>query len=111
MAMSVTKPIFLFHRSNLITRRLFLAAAAASVAARRVDASNAQAQEAASSTVPATWRPWLLDTADQVRPADPGLPTDEERMELLDLQSTRTAATAVTVSAWGDGPAVLPWSD
>jgi hypothetical protein len=66
---------------------------------------------AASPSDPASWRTWLLDADDQLRPANPGSPTDDERSELLTLQSGRTASTAATVAKWGDGPAVLPWTD
>lgn len=58
----------------------------------------------------AGWRTWLLNSADELRPAAPGNPTTAELDELIAFQAQRTAETAATVAQWGEGPAVLPWS-
>jgi membrane-associated phospholipid phosphatase len=65
---------------------------------------------AASAPPPGTWRTWLLDSPDELRPPDPGQPAPAELSELIALQVKRTVETGVSVSKWGDGPAVLPWT-
>ena len=58
---------------------------------------------------PTTWKPWLLESVDALRPAAPSEPDQTEIDELLDYQSKRTDETAATVAQWGSGPAVIPW--
>jgi membrane-associated phospholipid phosphatase len=64
----------------------------------------------AGASAPETWRTWLLDSPDELRPQDPGEPTPAERDELIALQAKRSVGTGVMVSRWGDGPAILPWT-
>ena len=64
-------------------------------------------QEASSD--PTTWRTWLLESVDELRPAAPSDPTATEIEELLDFQSRRTDETAAIVTTWGSRPAVIPW--
>ena len=59
----------------------------------------------------AGWRPWLLASPSELRPAAPSAPTAAEVDELLALQGQRTAATNQVVARWGTGPAVLPWTE
>ena len=68
------------------------------------------AAEPPPPTPPGAWRPWLLASPDELRPAAPPSPSGAERSEVLDLQARRTAAVAATVAKWADGPAVLPWT-
>src|SRR5687767_10732468 len=65
----------------------------------------------ASPSHPATWRTWLLDAGDVLRPPGTGEPSRGEHSELLALQAKRTASTAANVAKWGDGPALLPWTN
>jgi hypothetical protein len=85
-----------------------LTAAAAWGAGRR--SVGAAAPASAQKAAPGTWRTWLLDAGDQLRPAPPPSPTPDELAELHRLQGQRTVATARTVEAWATGPAVLPWT-
>src|SRR5215212_437431 len=64
-------------------------------------------QEGASD--PTTWRTWLLESVDELRPAAPADPASTEMDELLDYQSRRTDETAAIVMKWGSRPAVVPW--
>src|SRR5215212_4451641 len=64
-------------------------------------------QEASSD--PTTWRTWLLESVDELRPAAPADPPSSEMDELLDYQSRRTDETAAIVTTWGSRPAVIPW--
>jgi membrane-associated phospholipid phosphatase len=64
----------------------------------------------AQQAAPETWRTWLLDAADELRPTPPASPNSAELDELHRLQEQRTIETAGTVEMWGSGPAVLPWT-
>jgi membrane-associated phospholipid phosphatase len=93
------------------SRRVLVGAGLATTGLWRLGASSAPAlgarQEAASD--PITWRLWLLDAVDDLRPAAPADPPSSEMDELLDYQSQRTDETTATVARWGSGPAVIPW--
>ncbi|HET7054959.1 MAG TPA: hypothetical protein VFI12_00780, partial [Thermomicrobiales bacterium] len=95
---------------NLVSRRAIIGGALVAGAFGVPGSTGRRAARAARATSPETWRTWLLDSPDELRPPDPGDPAPAERDELIALQSRRSVETGVTVSRWGDGPAVLPWS-
>jgi membrane-associated phospholipid phosphatase len=68
----------------------------------------ARYQEAASS--PEGWHTWYLTSPDELRPAAPGTPTQEEIDELVQLEADRTDEMTAIVARWGTGPALFPWS-
>src|SRR5215218_3665196 len=94
-------------RSRLSRRLLLRGTATALVVARAMPPG---ALGAVASAGPATWRTWILDAADELRPAPPPAPTADEFDELRRLQAERTAEVARTVEAWASGAAVLPWT-
>jgi membrane-associated phospholipid phosphatase len=91
------------------SRRALVGSSLAAAAVWRVGAVPALGawQEALSD--PTTWRLWLLDAVDELRPAAPGDPTSTEIDELRDYESRRSDETAAMVTRWGSGPAVIPW--
>lgn len=95
-----------------LSRRSFvgagLAGAAAWATGRRPAGTAAPAPVKAAA--PGTWRTWVLDAPDQMRPAPPGPASGAEVEELVRLQGQRTAETIRTVETWASGPAVLPWT-
>jgi membrane-associated phospholipid phosphatase len=98
--------MILSYRSSL-SRRAVLGYGLALGTYRAGAAARALATEA---TAPAGSRTWLLDAADELRPADPGRPSTGELDEVIELQSRQTAETAAAIAKWADGPAVLPWT-
>lgn len=66
-------------------------------------------QDVTSETV--GWRPWLLDTVDELRPAAPADPTPAEIEELLDLQAKRSDESLAAIRQWTGRPAVIPWTE
>jgi membrane-associated phospholipid phosphatase len=98
------------HRfSGSVTRRSLLGYGVASALwwSLRPVAVNAEPAMAASSG----WRPWLLTSGDELRPAKPAPPTPDELTELVELQGQRTAGTLATIAQWGDPTVVLPWTN
>lgn len=93
-----------FSRRTLVGSSLATAAlwplAAAPAAARQESAAN-----------PLGWRPWLLDTVDELRPAAPSDPTPDEIAELLDFQAKRSDDTLATIRQWTSRPSVIPWTE
>jgi membrane-associated phospholipid phosphatase len=63
-----------------------------------------------TSADPATWRTWLLASADELRPAAPGAPTQAEIDEVVAAQADPSDATAAAITRWGSDPTVIPWS-
>jgi membrane-associated phospholipid phosphatase len=86
---------------------------AASLGRLGVAASPKDAAAITSTTPspPGSWKTWLLDSGDELRPSPPPNPTAAEIAELLTRQRQRTAQDLQTVEAWGTGPAVLPWTN
>jgi membrane-associated phospholipid phosphatase len=98
------------HRfSGSVTRRSLLEYGVASALwwSLRPVAVNAEPAMAGSSG----WRPWLLTSGDELRPAKPAPPTPDELTELVELQGQRTADTLATIAQWGDPTVVLPWTN
>src|SRR5215207_669346 len=63
-----------------------------------------------TSADPATWRTWLLASADELRPAAPGAPTQAEIDEVIAAQADPSDETAAAIARWGSGPAIIPWA-
>jgi membrane-associated phospholipid phosphatase len=63
-----------------------------------------------TSADPATWRTWLLTSADELRPAAPGAPSQAEIDEVVAAQANPSDATAAAIARWGNGPAIIPWA-
>ena len=57
-----------------------------------VPASRGRQCRAGQCLRPPGWRPWLLTSGDELRPAKPAPPTPDELTELVELQGQRTAA-------------------
>ena len=89
----LSSPVF-----RLTRRALVGSSVAAAALARLGPASTAARQDEAGD--PTTWRPWLLASADELRPAAPPEPTAAEVDELLEFQSKRTDETAAAVQRW-----------
>jgi membrane-associated phospholipid phosphatase len=98
-----------FVRSSLLSRRAVVGSALAAAAISQLGpmAASAARQEATGGA--ATWRTWLLASADELRPTAPSEPTDVEVAELLEFQDKRTDETVALVKQWGADPAVIPW--
>ena len=103
-----------------LNRRAYLGAGLGAAAALTVRSTAARPTTAGGRAWPvapgdrrdlAAWRTWLLASADEVRPGAPAAPTDVELAELIELQRSRTEATAAGVARWGNGPAVMPWTE
>ncbi len=92
-----------------VSRRTLLGSSLAAAAVWRLGAGPARAARQEGASDPTTWRTWLLDSIDELRPSAPADPTPAEIEELLDFQSRRTDEIAATVARWGSGPAVIPW--
>src|SRR3712207_2436101 len=91
------------------SRRTLVGSGLATAALLRLGASPALGARQETASDPTTWRTWLLESVDELRPAAPSDPTSTEIDELLDYQSRRTDETTATVAQWGSGPAVIPW--
>ncbi|MGH2532440.1 MAG: phosphatase PAP2 family protein [Thermomicrobiales bacterium] len=94
-----------------LTRRSLLRAGFAGAALVGLGPLGTRVAATAAANGPEAWRPWLLASADEVRPAAPGAPTRAERDELGALQARRSGETRAMVARWNDRPAVLPWTD
>jgi membrane-associated phospholipid phosphatase len=91
------------------SRRALVGSSLAAAAVWRLGASSALGARQDVAADPTTWRTWLLESVDELRPAAPPDPTTAEMDELLDYQTRRTDETAAIVARWGGGPAVVPW--
>lgn len=96
---------------HLLSRRALLGYSLGGAVAWHSPARSGLAAGQTTSDWASNWRPWLLPTADAVRPAPPPLLTEREIAELIDLQARRTATTDALVERWDTGPAVLAWTD
>ncbi|HEX5991346.1 MAG TPA: hypothetical protein VFY70_02170, partial [Thermomicrobiales bacterium] len=76
--------------------------------ALRATSVTAAIQEASAD--PATWRTWLLTSADELRPATPGAPSQAEIDEVVAAQTDPSDATSAAITRWGTGPAIIPWA-
>lgn len=56
------------------------------------------------------WRTWHLDSPDELRPAAPGSPGEDEIAEIMEFQEQPSAEMTAAIARWGTGPAVLAWS-
>ena len=69
---------------------------------------------AAAGTDPATWKPWYLTSADQLRlpapPADDSQQTADELAQLEQLQSQRTKQIEKRIDFWNKGPVTTRWT-
>jgi membrane-associated phospholipid phosphatase len=98
-------------RSHLSRRSIVsVGLAGAALWGARLRPARASAPSSAQPAAPGTWRTWVLDSADALRPAPPPAPTAAEFDELRRLQGERTVEVARVVEAWASGPAVLPWT-
>jgi membrane-associated phospholipid phosphatase len=97
------------RRRNL----LGLTAAGALAAVVLVTASSVGARRASAD--PATWKPWHLTSASQLRlPAPPAATSATTKKDLAQLrryQKQRTPKTLAAIKKWNGQPAVLPWTD
>jgi membrane-associated phospholipid phosphatase len=91
------------------SRRGLVGSGLAAAAVWHLGAASARAAWQEASSDPTTWRTWLLDSVDELRPAAPADPTPSEIDKLLDYQGKRTDETAAIVTKWGSRPAVIPW--
>jgi hypothetical protein len=94
---------------RLLSRRVLVGSSVAATALWHLGAAPALGARQEASSDPTTWRTWLLDAVDEVRPPAPAEPASTEMDKLLDYQSRRSDETAATVAHWGSGPAVIPW--
>jgi membrane-associated phospholipid phosphatase len=95
--------------SRSFSRRALVGSSLATAAVLRLGASPAVTARQDVASDPASWRTWLLTSADALRPAAPTDPTEAEIEELLDYQARRTDDTTAVVARWGSEPAVIPW--
>ena len=65
----------------------------------------------ADAASPATWRTWLLTSADELRLEAPAEPTAAELAELVQLQADRDDAVVALIQKWNSRPVVLPWTE
>lgn len=107
--MSTTDPRG-YASSRSSSRRALVGSSLAAAALWRLGAAPALGSQREASSDPATWRPWLLSSADELRPASPPEPTAAERGELLDYQAGRTAGALAAVDHWDDQSVILPWT-
>ena len=96
--------------SRAFSRRTLVGSSLAAATLWPLGAAPAAARQE-TSTTPLGWRPWLLDTVDELRPAAPPDPTPSEIEELLDLQGRRTDETMATIRHWTSRPSVVPWTE
>ena len=94
---------------RLLSRRVLVGSSVAATALWHLGATPALGARQEASSDPTTWRTWLLDAVDEVRPSAPAGPASTEMDELLDYQSRRSDETAAIVARWGSGLAVIPW--
>src|SRR5215218_3705731 len=74
----------------------------------RATSVTAAVQETSANL--ATWRTWLLASADELRPAAPGAPGQVEIDEVVAAQADPSDETVAAIARWGSGPAIIPWS-
>jgi membrane-associated phospholipid phosphatase len=79
-------------------------------ASARVQDGTATPVPGDQAASPLDWRMWVLSSADELRPAAPGAPTQEEIDELIQLQADRSDATSESIARWGSAPAIFAWS-
>jgi membrane-associated phospholipid phosphatase len=91
------------------SRRALVGSSLAAAAVSRLGTSPVLGARQEGASDPTTWRTWLLDSVDELRPTAPADPTSSEMDELLDYQGRRTDETAAIVTTWGSRPAVIPW--
>jgi membrane-associated phospholipid phosphatase len=106
--MTPTEP-FLSASLLSVSRRALVGSSLTAAAMWRLGASRVLGARQEGASDPTTWRTWLLDAADELRPAAPTDPTSSEMDELLDYQGRRTDETVAIVTKWGSRPAVIPW--
>lgn len=94
LASAAVAPLASLHRAAAGAPRAGLAAAAI--------------QEASAD--PATWRTWLLASADELRPEAPGAPSQAEIDEVVAAQADPSDETVAAITRWGSGLALIPWS-
>lgn len=90
--------------------------AAGGAAATVTSADRAVSPDAARATSPASWKPWLLTSADQFRikgpPAANSAQTKAELKQLLRLKKTRTTASSkAAINKWCNQPSVVAWTN
>ena len=95
--------------SPRLSRRTLVGSGMAATALWGLGSTPSLAAWQGGASDPVTWKLWLLESVDELRPAAPSDPTQSEIDELLDYQSKRTDETTATVAHWGSGPAVIPW--
>jgi membrane-associated phospholipid phosphatase len=104
-------PPDLLRNQFCLSRRALLGAAAGATLLRQDTMTSAWTSTQTTVARPETWRPWLLKTARELRMPAPAERNSSELAVLLALQARRTTLTSQTVERWGQGPAVLPWTD
>jgi len=96
---------------GVVTRRALLGSALAASASLPFLNWVTPAAAFESEGTPGSWRPWLLTSGDELRPAEPAPPTPDELSELIELQGQRTASTLATITQWDDPTVILPWTN
>jgi membrane-associated phospholipid phosphatase len=100
------------HITHRLTRRALLwATGGALIATGRLSAPASAAARQNAPAGPTGWRTWNLTSPDELRPADPGAPTQAEIDEVIAAQATPSDATLAAIARWGGRVAVLPWND
>ena len=80
----------LFASLPSFSRRALVGSGLAAAAILRLGTSPALGARQEGASDPTTWRTWLLDAVDELRPAAPSDPTSSEMDELLEYQERRT---------------------
>ena len=95
--------------SSLAGAALIPATSGHLAAGKPVASRVAWRQEATPS--PTGQRTWYLTSPDELRPADPGAPTQAEIDEVVAAQAAPSEETTAAIARWGSGPAVIAWSE
>lgn len=70
-----------------------------------------RAAQTATTRSPATWRTWILTSANELRPAAPGPVPQAEIDELKQLTADPSDTTAAQMTRWNGRVATLPWTE
>jgi hypothetical protein len=81
------------------------------LAAPAAAARPALSLRAAATTGPAGWRTWYLKTPDELRPAAPGSPGQDEIAAVVSAQAEPSDAMKAAIASWNVAPVNVPWSN
>src|SRR4051794_28035330 len=100
------------HIAHRLTRRTLLGATGSAILATNQLRSSASAAVRQNAPVgPSGWKTWYLASPDELRPADPGAPSQAEIDEVIAAQAAPTDATIAAIARWGGRVSVLPLND